>query len=111
MASRTPKSFTNKTKDTTPLEPITFELEGEEFEAYGQVPGAVLLDFIAASNDEEGAGTAKAIQGYLKSSMDPSTYRRFDKLTRDPKVLVPLSTLADIVGHLIEKRSADRPTD
>lgn len=109
-ARRTVKSFTSTKEDKQKIEPITFELEGETFEAFGQVPGAVLLDFIALSSQEDSSGTAEAIQGYLKSSMDKANYRRFDKLTRDPEVLVELSTLADIVSYLIEERTADRPT-
>ena len=108
MAARTVKSFTSST-DKKKVDTISFELEGEQFEAYGQVPGAVLLDFIAASSVEDGTGTAGAIIGYLKASMDKATYRRFDKLTRDPELLIELTTLADIVGYLIEQRT-DRPT-
>lgn len=109
MSPRKTKSFTSS-KAKTPVEPITFELEDETFEAYGQVPGAVLLDFISASADES-IGSAGAILGYLKNSMDAKNFKRFDKLTRDPEVLVELSTLADIVAYLIEERSAGRPTE
>lgn len=104
------KSFTSS-KDKKAVEPIEFELEGETFKAYGQVPGTVLLEFIEASQREEGTGTAGAILGYLKSSMDKENFRRFDKLTRDPEILIELSTLADIVAYLIEQRAADRPTE
>lgn len=109
MSPRKTKSFTSS-KDKKIVEPIPFELEGESFEAYGQVPGAVLLDFISASADES-IGSAGAIQGYLKNSMDAKNYKRFDKLTRDPEILVELTTLADIVAYLIEQRAADRPTE
>jgi hypothetical protein len=109
MAARKIKSFTS-TAEKTAAEPIPFELEGETFEAYGQVPGAVLLDFIAASTQEDSSGTAGAILGYLKSSMDRETFRRFDKLTRDPEKAIELQVLADIVAYLIEERTS-RPTE
>lgn len=108
MAARKLKSFTSA-KEKTVVEPIAFELEGENFEAYGQVPGAVLLDFIAASSQEDSNGTAGAIIGYLKSSMDRENFRRFDKVTRDPEKIIELQVLADIVAYLIEERT-DRPT-
>lgn len=108
-ARRTVKSFTSA-KEKTEIEPIPFELEGENFEAYGQVPGAVLLDFIAASSGEDSSGTAGAILDYLKSSMDKENFKRFDKLVRDPEKLIELSVLADIVSHLIEERTS-RPTE
>lgn len=109
MAARKIKSFTS-TVEKDAVEPISFELEGETFEAYGQVPGAVLLDFIAESTKEDSSGTAGAIIGYLKASMDTATFKRFDKLTRDPSKLIELSVLADIVSFLIEERSDSRPT-
>lgn len=108
MAVRKAKSFTSS-KEKVVAEPITFELEGQDFEAYGQVPGAVLLDFIAASSQEDSNGTAGAIIGYLKSSMNRENFRRFDKLTRDPEIVIELQVLADIVAYLIEERT-DRPT-
>jgi hypothetical protein len=107
MAARKIKSFSSASKEVA--EPIPFELEGETFEAYGQVPGAVLLDFIAASQQEDNSGTAGAILGYLKSSMDKDNFKRFDALTRDPEKVIELQVLADIVGYLIEERSS-RPT-
>lgn len=108
MAARNVKSFSAK-KDK--VEPIVFELEGETFEAYGQVPGTVLLEFIEASTREDAGGTAGAILGYLKASMNAENYKKFDKLTRDPEVLIELSTLSDIVTYLVEQRASDRPTE
>ncbi len=115
MATRKIKSFTtsaskdNKVKES--VDPIVFELEGEEFEAYGQVPGAVLLEFISRSDEENSADTAKAILYYLKESMDAVNYKRFNKLIHDPKVLIEIETLSSIVGHLISERSGARPTE
>lgn len=106
---RTVKSFTSS-KEKTPVEPIIFELEGQEFEAYGQVPGAVLLDFVTAATKDDQSGSAGAIMGYLKASMNAENFKRFDKLTRDPEVLIELTTLSDIVSFLIEERTS-RPTE
>ena len=108
-ARRTVKSFTSS-KEKAVVEPIEFELEGETFEAYGQVPGAVLLEFIAASSQEESTGTAGAILAYLKSSMNKENYKRFDKLIHDPEKTIQLQVLADIVSYLVEERSS-RPTE
>lgn len=95
--------------DTVEVEPIEFELGEEKFSAYGDIPGAVLLDFIRKSGGDSNADTANAILDYLKSSMDEENWARFDKLVRDPKLNIPASTLSEIVGHLIEER-ASRPT-
>lgn len=111
MATRKIKSFgTPKEGDTTAVaEPIVFELAGEEFEAYGDVSGAVQLDFIKDYGSENGADTAKAILEYLKNSMDAENYKRFQVLIRDPKKLIKMETLSEIVGYLMEERSS-RPS-
>lgn len=112
MATRKVKSF--KKQDAKPLEkvePIVFELEDQEFKAYGQVPGAVLLEFISRSSGEDSADTAKAILYYLEESMDKATYKRFNALIHDPEVLIEIETLSEIVGHLISERSGARPTE
>lgn len=108
MAPRKLKSFTSK--KTEKVEPIPFELEGEKFEAYGAVSGAVLLDFLAAAAGETSGDTAKALMVYLERSMNASEWRRFNKLIHDPDVLVELETLSDIVSYLIEERSS-RPME
>jgi hypothetical protein len=108
-ARRTVKSFTSS-KEKAVVAPIEFELEGETFEAYGQVPGAVLLEFIAASAGEDSNGTAGAILAYLKSSMNKENHKRFDTLIHDPEKAIELQVLADIVAHLVEERSS-RPTE
>lgn len=114
MANRNVKSFGVKPKDAKPLkpvEPIGFKIGEEEFEAYGQVPGAVLLEFISRSDPENSSETAKAILYYLKESMNAENYKRFDKIIHDPEILIDIETLSEIVGHLISERSASRPTE
>lgn len=111
MAQRKIKSFVlePQTKDTT-SEPIKFTIGEHEFSAYGQVPGAVLLDFFAKFNVENSNETAQAILRYLKDSMDAENYKRFDALIHDPKVNIPAEQLSAIVGYLIEERT-ERPTE
>jgi hypothetical protein len=110
MASRKIKSFaTPSTKEEAPVEPIVFELAGTEIEAYGEVSGAVLLDFIANSSGDNSGDTAKAILAYLKDSMDTENFTKFDSIIRDPKKLIKIETLSEIVAHLVEER-ASRPT-
>lgn len=112
MATRKVKSFVSKKKDNKnqePVEPIVFELEDQKFEAYGQVPGAVLLEFLSRS-DGESSDISRAILYYLKESMDKENYKRFMALVHDPEILIDIETLSEIVGHLISERSAERPT-
>ncbi|UDL16776.1 tail assembly chaperone [Arthrobacter phage Atuin] len=110
MASRKIKSFAAPSaKEEAPVEPIVFELAGTEIEAYGEVSGAVLLDFIANSNGDNSGDTAKAILAYLKDSMDAENFTKFDSIIRDPKTLIKIETLSEIVAYLVEER-ASRPT-
>lgn len=109
MAARKIKSFISETEEA-PVESIEFELiKGETFEAYGEVSGAVTLEFIAATSGDNSADTAKGILDYLKASMDEENYKRFDAIIHSPKHRIKIEKLSDIVGFLIEER-ASRPT-
>jgi hypothetical protein len=111
LATRKLKSFgtPKEGESLEAIEPIAFELAGEEFEAYGEVSGAVLLDFVSHYGSDNGSDTAKAILDYLKDSMDAENYKRFQAIIRDPKKLIKLETLSEIVGYLMEERSS-RPS-
>lgn len=105
-AARKIKSFQ---LDTEEIAPIEFQLGPETFTAHGDVPGAVLLDFIASTGGDSNADTAKGILNYLKSSIVDEDVERFEKTIRDPKLNIKPSKLSEVVGYLIEER-ASRPT-
>ena len=106
MAARKIKSFGNKAAKAK--EPILFEIFDNTFEAYPQIPGAVLMDFIGSADDSSSAN-AKSIMEYLKASMKPSEFERFDVALRDPENIVEISDISEIVSYLIEEQ-ASRPT-
>jgi len=110
-ASRKIKSFAAPVAETeeTVVEPIEFDVAGETVEALGEVPGAVLLDFIANSGSDSSSDTASAINTYLKDSFDEENGKKFQKIIRDPKNKVKIEHLSEIVAHLVEER-ASRPT-
>lgn len=107
MAARNVKSFSSKAKKA---KPIPFELEGEEFEAYGAVSGAVLLEFIEATGSENPSETARGLLGYLRQSMNAENLERFNKVIHDPEINVEMETLSEIVSYLVEERT-NRPTE
>lgn len=110
MAARKIKSFISETEEA-PVEPIEFELvKGETFEAYGEVSGAVTLEFIAATSGENSAETAKGLLAYLKASMDEENFKRFDTIIHSPDHKIKIEKLSEIVAYLIEERSS-RPTE
>lgn len=112
MAQRKIKSFAEPVEgeDVEAAEPIEFKLGGETFFAYGEVPGAVLLDFVESSKGDDPSETAKAINSYLKNSMDEENYKKFHTVTHDPKKKIKIETLSEVVGHLISERTS-RPTE
>lgn len=98
------KSFSTPT--TAKAEGIEFELDGEAFEAYGEVPGAVLLDFISASDSDSNGKSAASILDYLNKSLNEENFKRFDKIIRDPERPIKIELLAEIVTYLIEERTS-----
>lgn len=104
------KSFTSpEPTEVGNNDPIEIDVNGHVFEAYGDVPGIVTLDFIENSGSEDNSEQAKSIKSYLQSSFDPEVYKELDAVLRDPKKVVPMSVLSAIVIHLIEERGS-RPT-
>ena len=108
MATKAKKSFSAKKKVKAPA--IKFELEGVELEAHGEVPGAVLLEFIGAAGSDDATDTASAIMSYLHHSMNAENRKKFDKIIHDPEIMVEMELLSEIVSYLIEERTS-RPTE
>jgi len=102
--------MTNRFKDfgsgnTANEEPLTFALHGEQFECYPAVPGKVLLSLVANTNEDDGAAMAKTIDSFFGIVLLPESYERFDKLAQDPKRIVTVETLGEIVAWLVEEYS------
>jgi hypothetical protein len=115
MAPRTPKKR-HKSFDVINIdesEPLTFDLGGEEFMCYPEVQGKTILDImrIAADGDEDTRGVLMAVSvlDFFEKVMPPEEHERFAKLMEDPKRIVPMDTLSEIMSWLIEEYT-DRPT-
>ena len=106
------KSFEVKNIDES--EPLTFDLGGEEFTCHPEVQGKLILDIIRAASDEKdpdqrGMMMAVGVLDFFEKVMDAPEYERFNKLMEDPKRIVPMDTLSEIMSWLIEEYT-DRPT-
>jgi hypothetical protein len=106
------KSF--EVKNVDDAEPLTFDLGGEEFTCHPEVQGKLILDIIRSAADEKdpdqrGMMMAVGVLDFFKKVMDASEYERFEKLMEDPKRIVPMDTLSEIMSWLIEEYT-DRPT-
>jgi len=111
IASKRHKSFAVRNIDDA--EPLTFDLGGEEFNCYAEVQGKTILDImkVAAAGDEESRGVLMAVSilDFFEKVMPPEEYTRFEALMEDPKRIVPMDTLSEIMQWLIEEYT-DRPT-
>jgi len=106
------KSF--KVLDIDDAEPLSFDLGGEEFTVYPEVQGKAILDIVrsAAEGDEDTRGMMLAVStlDFFQKVMPPEEYERFSKLMEDPKRIVSMETLSDIMSWLIEEYT-NRPTE
>ena len=90
-------------------EPISFKLHGEEFTCIGEIPGKVVLDLVARSGADDPAESAKVIEGFFSTVLQPESLERFNILAVDPTRIVSMETLSEIVAWLVEEYT-DRPT-
>lgn len=101
-------------KNIDDLEPITFDLGEETFTCHAAIQGKVILDImrLAADGDEETRGVMMAISvlDFFEKVMPEEEYERLGKLMEDPKQIVELDVLSEIMSWLIEEYSG-RPTE
>ena len=95
--------------DMDAMEPVAFDLYGETFNCYKQIHGVTLLRFVKQANSEEGAAAVEAMLGIFERVMPKAEYERFEELCNDDTKVVPVETLGDIIGWLMEIY-AERPT-
>lgn len=111
MALKRHRSFAPK-KDAIP-DPLTFDLlEGKyEFECKPVLQGALILDFVAAS-EEGGASGAGHMLTFIHSALkDEEEVSKFEKVvhSEDPADNIDIEELGQIVAWLVEEYTS-RPT-
>ncbi len=102
------KSFSTKKRKN--VDPVTFDVNEEDFTAVPTRPGAVVLDFIADADSNDGGRAAAALVSFIVDSLVDEDKERFSALIRDPKVNVEIEDLAAICEFLISEY-ASRPTE
>ena len=85
-----------------PSETQEIEINGEVFKLNAQVPGDILLEFLAGADTEDPSGMAKTIRNLLDNAVDPDDLDRFKAYIRDPKNNVNLTVLSEIAGYVTE---------
>lgn len=84
-----------------------FKLLGQEYHCRPEVPAGILLDLAGAGG--QNADSIPALMNFFEAAIVPEDFERFQKAIRDPKTVVPIGTLTEIVNWLAEIYS-DRPT-
>lgn len=102
------KSFGSPVTETD--KPLTFELYGEEFFASGQIQGAVLMDLVKNSNVDDPAESAGMINDFFAEVLLEESLTRFKAMTTSKDKIVPVETLTEILGWLVEEYSG-RPEE
>jgi len=101
------RTFSSKPKVQTP---VTFELDGEDFEARAAIPGAKLLDFIADADSDDGGRASQALIDFMESVIIKDHQERFRALIRDEDRPIEIELLAEICEWLVGEY-ASRPTE
>jgi hypothetical protein len=91
-------------------EPITFSLYGENFHAVPAIQGKTLMGLIKDADMDNPAESANMVLGFFDKVLVPESLERFTALTESKDKIVPVETLAEIVGWLVEEYSG-RPEE
>lgn len=102
------KSFGSPAADKS--EPLSFELYGETFHAKPALQGKTLMRLIAKSDINNAAESAGMIGDFFDVALLPEDLERFNALQDSDDKIVPVETLAEIVGWLVEEYSG-RPEE
>lgn len=94
-------------KAIAPAQGSTFDINGTVFHLKPAVPGQVIIDFLAAADDEDSAAMAKLINDLLEVALDPDDLDRFKVFVNDESNAVSLSLLAEIAGYVAEELSGN----
>jgi len=102
------KDFGSPAADKT--EPLTFALYGETFNAVPAIQGKVLMEIISDADPNDPSQSAEMVTGFFDKVLLPESLERFNTLTSSQDKIVPVETLAEIVGWLVEEYSG-RPEE
>lgn len=95
------KKMTKKTFNVTKTEePITFDVDGEEFEAIpaDRLPAGALADYFQHINE---GNLFKAHDAFFETVLTEDSYKRFDARLNDKVNPITISVLGDIASWLL----------
>ena len=87
-------------------DPISFALFGETFECIPALPGKFLLDLISESSSDDPVAASAIVMKFFDIVLTEESNIRFNALAMDPNRVVPVETLSEITGWLVEEYTA-----
>jgi hypothetical protein len=102
------KDFGGKTEQE--LEPVSFQLWGEEFHCVKSIQGKVMLDMVSKSSSEDPSESAGLVTSFFDQVLLDESLERFNKLLESKDKIVTVDTLAEIVSWLTEQYT-NRPSE
>lgn len=99
------KSF----KTASPRAAEEFDINGEVFHFVGDIPGAILIDFLAMSDMENPTDMARILKDLFQQAIVPEDYERFNAYITSRENNVTLELLAEIAGYITESVSGNEP--
>jgi hypothetical protein len=94
------KSFGTPDK---PVPPLEIEVLGQTFQVDTQIPGTVLLNFMASTDQENPAKTATALRSFLERVIKSEDRERWIAFIDSPEAGVTMDILAEVAGYLAEE--------
>jgi len=104
MARR--KTFNSRQAST---ELIELDVNGTVFHALPNLPGAVLLDFVASADDDNAAAMVKAMTQLINQSIVPEELEAWQAFVREPANNVTIELIMEVASYLAEEYTG-RPT-
>jgi hypothetical protein len=103
-------------EDRSQDEPLSFKLEGQTFHAVPNIPGKLMIEFAAASQnagDGEDADQSAAIAiigTFFNRVLKPESAKRFNDLLESTETVITMERLGKIVEWLMTEYSG-RPEE
>lgn len=100
--------MTRKSFMTNLHEPVSFDVDGEEFTAKGAMPSRPLLAMAAMSGDT--TKTQQMVEGFLERALLPESWARFTARMDSQETPITQPVLFEVFGYLME-HYAGGPTE
>lgn len=93
----TRKSF----KTYAPTEEHSFDINDEVFRINADVPGYLIVDFMAEADEENASAMASLLTNFFNAAIMEEDHEKWNAFVRDPANHVGLDDLSEIAGYIV----------